>query len=273
MKVMREQNKLFQAGFVHGIPVNISNMEKALVEVETLISFREHHYVCFFEGNLFVRSLHEKDVHDVIAGASLIYPDGIVVAKELGWNIKQPIHRVSGPSFILRACEYGEKRKWRHFFLGGANGVAQKLAENLKSKYPEMLVAGCYTPPFGELTAEEERQIKQMIEESHTDLLWVALGGPKQEFWMRKYLHEINVPVMLGVGAAFDFHSGNRPWAPPVIRKIGAEWLYRTVTGGKKTSLRNIKCIFQLIFILFFDRISCIFSSPQKTVSRMPKTM
>lgn len=95
-----------------------------------------------------------------------------------------------------------------------------------------------------------------MIEESHTDLLWVALGGPKQEFWMRKYLHEINVPVMLGVGAAFDFHSGNRPWAPPVIRKIGAEWLYRTVTGGKKTSLRNIKCIFQLIFILFFDRIS-----------------
>ena len=168
---MTEQNKLFQAGLVHGIPVNISNMEQALVELETLISFREHHYVCFFEGNLFVRSLHEKNVHDVIAGA-----------KELGWNIKQPIHRVSGPSFILRACEYGEKRKWRHFFLGGANGVAQKLAENLKSKYPEMLVAGCYTPPFGELTAEEERQIKQMIEESHTDLLWVALGGPKQEF-------------------------------------------------------------------------------------------
>lgn len=90
--------------------------------------------------------------------------------------------------------------------------------------------------PFGELTAEEERQIKQMIEESHTDLLWVALGGPKQEFWMRKYLHEINVPVMLGVGAAFDFHSGNRPWAPPVIRKIGAEWLYRTVTEGKNIS-------------------------------------
>lgn len=261
---MTEQNNFFQVGQVHGIPVNVSNMEQALREVETLVLRREHHYVCFFEGNLFLRSLREQDVHDVIAGASLIYPDGIVVAKELGWNLKRPVERVSGPSFMLRACEYGMQRKWRHFFLGGADGVVQRLTATLKEKYPEMIVAGCYTPPFRELTSEEENQVKQMIEESHADLLWVGLGGPKQEFWMKKHLKQINVPVMLGVGAAFDFHSGNRPWAPAWIRKLGAEWIYRTLSGGRRTFQRNVKCISLLSFVFLRDAFCSLFRHAEK---------
>lgn len=256
---MTKCDNLFQVGSVYGIPVNVSNMEQALQEVETLIQRRKHHYVCFIDGNLFLRFSQEKDVHDAIAGASLIYPDGIAVAKELQWNLKQPVSRVSGPSFMLRACEYGIERKWRHFFLGGADGVVQKLTAKLKEKYPEMIVAGSYTPPFRELTQEEEVQVKRMIEESHADLLWVGLGGPKQEFWMKKHLGQIEVPVMLGVGAAFDFHSGNRPWAPAWIRKLGAEWIYRTLSGGKRTFQRNIKCIFLLSFVFLCDGFCSLF--------------
>ena len=240
-------------------------MDQALEEVEFLIKQRQHHYVCFFEGNLFARSIHDKSVHDVISNASLIYPDGIAIAKEMEWSINERVSRVSGPSFLLRACDYGTKRKWRHYFLGGEDGVAQRLAEEIKKKYPEVQIAGCYTPPFRELTEEEERFVKNDIEKNGTDLLWVGLGGPKQEFWMQKHLGKINVPVMLGVGAAFDVHSGNRPWAPGLIRKCGIEWLFRMISGGKRTLIRNTKCISFLIFVLAYDRIVLLFKKIEQT--------
>ena len=263
-------NGLFHACSIHGIPVNISNMEQALIEVETLIKLQQHHYVCFFEGNLFARSIREKEVHDVISAASLVYPDGIIIAKELEWNTKKKASRVSGPAFLLKACEYGIKHNWRHFFLGGEDGVAQKIAMNLLKKYPDLEIAGYYTPPFRELNEEEELQIKHEIENNHTDLLWVGLGGPKQEFWMRKHLNTINVPVMLGVGAAFDFHSGNRPWAPPIIRKMGFEWLYRMLRGGKRTFLRNVKCLNSLFNVLLNDKFSSYRNKTMEIIIRPP---
>ena len=235
-------------------------MEQALLEVESLFHLHQHHYVCFFEGNLLSRAIRESDVNNAISQASLIYPDGIVVAKEAELRLKRHVSRVPGPSFLLNACKYGIKHKWRHYFLGGANGVAEKLVANLKKSYPGIQIAGWYSPPFRDLTEEEEEEIKRKIEIAHTDFLWVGLGGPKQEFWMKKYLNKINVPVMLGVGAAFDFHSGNRPWAPLIVRKIGAEWIYRTIRGGKRTFFRNVKCVFLLSFVYLFDwgKYKCI---------------
>ncbi len=267
---MIQSKTLFQTGKIHGIPINVSNIDQALSEVETLIQLREHHYVCFFEGNLFFHALFDKEVHDVIAGASLIYPDGIVLQKELEWHLRQCVSRVSGPSFMLRACEYGVARQWRHFFLGGGDGVAQKLADNLKSKNPGMIVAGCYTPPFRDLTEEEEIQVKAMIEESRADLLWVGLGGPKQEFWMKRHLKKINVPVMLGVGAAFDFHSGRRTWAPRWVRKLGLEWLYRTFCGGSRIFMRNMKTIPLLCLCVLFDYVARLFRPAAKITARVP---
>ena len=252
---MVDKSKMFQTCDIHEIPVNISNMEQALLEVESLFNSHQHHYVCFFEGNLLSRAIRENDVKNAISQASLIYPDGIVVAKEVELKFKRPVSRVPGPSFLLSACEYGIKRKWRHFFLGGSNGVAEKLVANLKKRYPGIQIAGWYSPPFRDLTEEEEEEIRRETENTHTDFLWVGLGGPKQEFWMKKHLNKINVPVMLGVGAAFDFHSGNRPWAPLIVRKIGAEWLYRTISGGKRTFFRNIKCVFYLTFVYLFDLV------------------
>lgn len=256
---MIDTNKLFRSFPIHGIPVNISNMEQALVEVETLISLQKQHYVCFFEGNLLACALQKKDVYNVISKATLIYPDGIAVAKELQWNIGKKVSRVSGPSFLLNACQYGIKRNWRHYFLGGGDGVAQNLVNALKENYPGIQIAGCYTPPFRELTLEEDLYIKKEIEKKHVDLLWVGLGGPKQEFWMYNHLEKIKVPVMLGIGAAFDFHSGGRPWASPFIRKIGAEWLFRLLTGGKKIFVRNTKCICFLFSVLLLDWIKHFF--------------
>lgn len=252
---MPDAEPQFAVGDIHGIAVNLSSYPEALRQVEHLIKLGNGHFVCFFEANLFYQALKKPEVKEVINAASLIYPDGIAGAKVLGWSTGKTVERISGPTFILKACEYGVGRNWRHFFLGGEEGVAERLSQKLQSQYPGMQIAGCYCPPFRPLTEDEEREVKQMIEASKADLLWVGLGGPKQEFWMRAHLGNIKVPVMLGVGAAFDFHSDNRPWAPRWIRRWGLEWGYRMVSGGKNTMKRNIKCVSYISGVLALDFI------------------
>ena len=114
----------------------------------------------------------------------------------------------------------------------------------------ETFFVGTYAPPFRPLSPEEDADVKQQINASHADFVWVGLGGPKQEFWILAHQKELNVPFLLGVGAAFDFHSGRRPWAPPFIRKIGMEWLWRACSGGKKTFFRNLRCVSTVAFHL-----------------------
>lgn len=228
---------------VNGVSINHSSLDLALSDLEKLIELNAEKYICFLEANLLSRSMMDQQVRDVINRAAIVYPDGVSVAKIATWKSGIPFERVSGPSFLLKACEYGVTHQWRHFFYGGGEGVAEKLAESLRKKIPGVLIAGTYSPPFRALTEEETKEVKRKIEESHADLLWVGLGGPKQEFWMSAHQGKIHVPVMLGVGAAFDFHSGNCPWAPRIIRKMGLEWLWRMISGGRKTFVRNVKCV------------------------------
>ncbi len=238
-----EMGGLFQTGFLYGVQINASAPEQALDEIEWLHNSGTSHYVCFFEGNLFYRSCTDADVRDVVNAASLVYPDGVAVAKCWSWHFRRKFERVTGPAMMLKICESGVSRRYRHFFLGGAPGVPEKLAANLKEQFPGLEVAGVLSPPFREITASEEDQLIERINAAAPDFLWIGLGGPKQEFWMNKHLNRLRVPVMLGVGAAFDFHSGNRSWAPPWIRKVGMEWLFRSLTGGRRIFGRNLKCV------------------------------
>ena len=245
--------KLFHQVDAHNIRINHSSPTQALHEVESLIATGKNGYVCFVEANTFSQAMKNPEIRDVINSSSMTYPDGISVAKIASLCSGEKIGRVSGPSFFLNCCEYGVDRQWRHFFFGGGDGVAQKLAETMQKKYPGIQISGYYTPPFRPLTTEEELQVKNMIESNNTDLLWVGLGGPKQELWMHSHLSGINVPVMFGVGAAFDFHTQTRPWAPKIIRTIGMEWLWRMISGGKQTCKRNLVCVSRIAIVFIRD--------------------
>lgn len=200
--------------------------------------------VCFCEGNLLAQANLDTRVAQAINAASLAVADGICVqmlAKACGSSLPE---RVPGPSFLLRACEYGVTRGWRHFFYGGAEGVAERLAARMRERFPAIQIVGTYAPPFRPISdLAETDEILRHIDNVQTDLLWVGLGGPKQEFWMAEHRHRLNVPVMLGVGAAFDFHSGNRPWAPAFVRRTGLEWVWRMVTGGPGMFKRNVRAV------------------------------
>ena len=241
---------------IHGVSINVSCFQQALEEVEKLIVDGGRHYVCFFEGNMLHWAFSRQDIRNVLNSASLCYPDGIAVAKLASWELGQHVERVSGPTYLLKACEYGVKKGWRHFFFGGKEGVAEELAKTLSERYPGLQIAGTCCPPFRDLNDEEIDTLCMELREKKVDLLWVAFGGPRQEVWMNKYLGRIPVPVMLGVGAAFDFHTAHQPWAPKWIRAIGLEWLWRLCTGGKRVFVRNVICVSHVALRLMLSALA-----------------
>jgi len=198
-------------------------------------------YACFCEAHLWVRSEQDSRVADALNHAAYVLPDGVAITHAGRLFGRRFPARLPGPQVLLSYCNHGRKLGHRHFFYGGAPGVAEELAARLQAMFPDLQIAGCWCPPFRELTAEEEDKVVEMINSSCADIVWVGLGAPKQEIWMQKFSPRLAAPLLMGVGAAFDFHTGHQRWAPPWIRKIGFEWMFRALTGGKKTFIRYIK--------------------------------
>ncbi len=230
--------------------VSCTDRPGALRWVEETIRCGKARHACFCEASLLANMSRNPAVAEAVRGADAVFPDGIamvILGRLLGYRLPG---RIPGPSFLPAACEHGLPLGWRHYFYGGAPGVADRLAERLRARFPGLQVVGAFAPPFRPLTTAEEEEVKFRIEASGADLLWVCLGSPKQELWAAEHVGKIRVPVILPVGAAFDFHSGHRPWAPSWIRAVGMEWLFRTLTGGHRTFLRNIRCVPRVVGIL-----------------------
>jgi N-acetylglucosaminyldiphosphoundecaprenol N-acetyl-beta-D-mannosaminyltransferase len=147
---------------------------------------------------------------------------------------------------MLRLCDWGREFGYKHYFYGGAEGVADKLRDKLSQMFPGLQTAGTYCPPFRPLSKQEDEMIVEQINRTEPDIVWVGLGAPKQEKWMSAHLDKISATAMIGVGAAFDFHSGNVKWAPASIRKLGLEWAYRLAKEPKRMWRRNLD---SLIFL------------------------
>jgi N-acetylglucosaminyldiphosphoundecaprenol N-acetyl-beta-D-mannosaminyltransferase len=137
------------------------------------------------------------------------------------------MRRVYGPDLMLDVCAWSEASGAKHFFYGGAEGVADLLAQKLKGKFPKLQVAGTYTPPFRSLNEAEALALRAQIAAVQPDIFWVGLSTPKQEKFMAEFLPKLETTLMFGVGAAFDFHSGRVSQAPRWMQRSGLEWLYR----------------------------------------------
>ena len=170
---------------------------------------------------------HDPEMRAALEGAGLTIPDGIgvvIAARILGYPNSG---RVAGPTLVLKVCDAGRRPGYRHFFYGGREGIAERMAENLSGSFPGLQVAGCFSPPFRQATDGEDQETVARINATRPDIVWVGLGAPKQEKWMAAHAGRIRCTAMLGVGAAFDFHSGSVPWAPRWMRELGLEWVHR----------------------------------------------
>ena len=166
----------------------------------------------------FLRLLRQTDMN---------FPDG----KPLVWcgrrQTGKRIEQVCGPDFLPAFCKATAHLTLRHFFYGGAEGVAARAAAALERRFPGVQIAGVCSPPFRPLTGYEKEEVVRTINAARPDLLWVCLGCPKQEFWIDEFRERLDVPVLLAVGLAVDILAGAKARAPSLMRTLGLEWLYR----------------------------------------------
>jgi N-acetylglucosaminyldiphosphoundecaprenol N-acetyl-beta-D-mannosaminyltransferase len=147
---------------------------------------------------------------------------------------------VYGPDLLLAVCRASTRQGWRHFFYGGGPGVADRMAARLRSRFPALEIAGVYSPPFQPMTAEQDEALLQRIGATGPDIVWVGLGTPKQERWMAAHIGRLSAPVLIGVGAAFDFHAGAKRQAPRWMQRCGLEWSFRLMTEPRRLGKRYL---------------------------------
>jgi N-acetylglucosaminyldiphosphoundecaprenol N-acetyl-beta-D-mannosaminyltransferase len=211
---------------VLGVRVHAVQMSDA---VERLRSWIDGHQAARYVAVAAMHSIAEATQNEhfrmILNTADLVVPDGmplVWLGRLHGFPLQHP---VCGSDLMGNFCRVSGAA-YRHFFFGGTTGVAEKVAQALHEKHG-IVIAGTYTPPFRALTDKEEQKLASLVDAASPDVLWVGMSCPKQEKWMYEYRHKLGVPVMLGVGAAFDMISGNARRAPEWMQGTGLEWLFR----------------------------------------------
>jgi N-acetylglucosaminyldiphosphoundecaprenol N-acetyl-beta-D-mannosaminyltransferase len=206
----------------------------ALMALEAWIHRRELHYVTVTPAHAVMDAYHDPELRRILNASGMTTPDGMAIVWLLKLKGHKHVSRVYGPDLMLETCWAGLERGYRHFLYGGADGVAEALATALRARFPMLQVVGTHTPPFRDLTDDEDQAAVERINRAQPDIVWVGLSTPKQERWMAAHLGLIQAPVMIGVGAAFDFLSGRKPQAPRWMQLSGLEWLFRLATEPRR---------------------------------------
>ena len=227
---------------VLGVRVHAIQIPETIAQMEKWIESRESgHYVAVTGMHGVTEARDNPQFRNVLNSADLVVPDGMPLVW-LGRLRRHPIkRRVYGPE-LMETFSAQTGSHYRHFFYGGAPGVANDLANSLQKRFG-ITVAGTHTPPFRPLTPMEEIEVQDKIRDAAPDVLWVGLSTPKQEQWMYAHRNVLQVPVMLGVGAAFDLNSGKLQQAPSWMRENGLEWLFRLAVEPRRLWKRYLVAI------------------------------
>jgi len=164
--------------------------------------------------------------------------------------------RCAGPDVMLAVCDQGRTRGLRHYFLGGAPGTAELLAKRLAARYPGLQVVGSAAPPFRPPTPAEDAALCAEIDAATPNVLWVGLGSPKQDFWAADHQARLRAPVVLAVGAAFDFHSGRLRRAPRWMQRLGLEWLFRLAAEPRRLAGRYVSTNARFLWLVARSAVS-----------------
>ena len=216
------------------VPVGLAGPERAIALVDAWISARQGSFVCFRDVHGIVRCQDDDELKAIHHRAGLVAADGVPLVWIARWRGYRQISRVSGADFVPAFCAHSVSKGYRHFFYGGAEGVADQLAEGMAARHAGLEVAGTYTPPFRPLTEAEKTEVTELIEASGADVVWVGLSTPKQEYWMGEFSERLTTKVLFGVGAAFDYNTGRVKRAPRWMQHAGLEWAFRLICEPKR---------------------------------------
>lgn len=211
-----------------GTPMNVIDYEQALAWIEDAVADRQPGYVCVANVHTVMAAAEDPELRDALLGSSINVPDGMPLVWAMNL-LGHPLRtRVYGPELMARACARAARTGERFYLYGGRNqGALVQLALNLRRRYPGIRIVGGYSPPHRPLGEAERTAVAREINAARPDVVWVGIGVPKQEKWMAQMRPRLQAPVLVGVGAAFDFHAGLVAQAPPFMQEAGLEWAYR----------------------------------------------
>jgi N-acetylglucosaminyldiphosphoundecaprenol N-acetyl-beta-D-mannosaminyltransferase len=250
---------------VLGVGISVLNLPSARAAIAAAVRARRKGYICVTGVHGVIEAQDDPDFKRILNGAFLCTPDGMPMVWAGKLNGQREMRRVYGPDLMLDLCTWSEASGAKHFFYGGADGVAALLVQKLKEKFPKLQVVGTFTPPFRRLNATEEENLVKQIRAVQPDILWVGLSTPKQEKFMAEYLPKLDANVMIGVGAAFDFHSGRVKQAPRWMQRSGLEWFYRLCREPRRLGKRYLRNN-PLFALKFLGQLSGLRKYPLKPV-------
>jgi N-acetylglucosaminyldiphosphoundecaprenol N-acetyl-beta-D-mannosaminyltransferase len=222
-----------------GVNIAAINMEWLLDYTQKNIKQLSGNYMCVSNVHTTITAYDDPEYLEVQNGGIMAIPDGgplSTLGRKRGFD---NMRRTTGPSYMEEIFKISVQKGYRHFFYGSTEETLNKMKQELKDKYPGLQIVGMYSPPFRELTEQEDKEVINMITEKVPDFVWVGLGAPKQEKWMNKHKGKIE-GFMIGVGAGFDYFAGNISRAPQWMQKLNLEWLYRMVQDPKRLLRRYL---------------------------------
>jgi N-acetylglucosaminyldiphosphoundecaprenol N-acetyl-beta-D-mannosaminyltransferase len=198
-------------------------------------------FAIFRDVHGIMESQRRPEVLEAHHRAGLVACDGMPTVWASHWAGVRGAERVCGPDFMLALCARAEAAGWKSFLYGGKPGIADRLAVNLRDRFPDLRIVGQYSPPFGPETSTEGAAVVKMIDDSDADIVWVGLSTPKQELWMTDHVGRLRAPALLGVGAAFDFLADEVRRAPYWVRRAGLEWVFRVLMEPRRLAGRYLR--------------------------------
>jgi N-acetylglucosaminyldiphosphoundecaprenol N-acetyl-beta-D-mannosaminyltransferase len=224
-----------------GVSVEPLDMERALVRIHAELEARRQGYVCMVGVHGIMEAFRDPDLAKVYAGAAITVPDGMPTVWVGRWQGHKGMQRVAGPELMWEMFSRKEFGEYTHFLCGGKEHVAEELRERLIARFPWAKVVGTFTPPFRELDGREEAELLERVHGLRPDIVWVGISTPKQERFMRQYLHRLDTTLMFGVGAAFDYHTGRIEDSPQWVKTAGLQWVHRLLQDPRHLWRRYLR--------------------------------
>jgi N-acetylglucosaminyldiphosphoundecaprenol N-acetyl-beta-D-mannosaminyltransferase len=239
------------------IPVHAVDYPESLRQIASWVDSKRRPSAYITQTNVYSLVIAQKDKQykEALSNANLSLPDGMPLVWLLRLKGNHVAGRIYGPDLMKLVGSEAANRGWRCFLCGGKPEVLNRLKETLQNLCPNIQIVGAYSPPFRELTDEEDDEVCTMINSAKPDILWVGLGTPKQDVWMFEHREKLNVSVLHGVGAAFDFLTGEVPQAPRWMMNVGLEWLFRLMVEPRRLWKRYTINNVLFLYYLFLETI------------------
>ena len=225
-----------------GVGVSVVNMTSAISRIEDWISRREQQFVVCAPVHGLIDCHRDAKLREIYNRAGMVIPDGMPVVWICRMIGHKNMDRVSGPDLMAELCRISPVSGYKHFLYGGwPPHVVDKLATQLEKNFQGIKIVGTYAPPYRPLSAEEDAEVVEKINAADPDVVWIGLGTSKEKFWAASHVGKLNASVLVGVGAAFDFHAGTKRRAPFWMQRAGLEWFFRFVNEPRRLGPRYLK--------------------------------